>query len=105
MAVINCRSCGARVNAEAIRCPECGADPRTGEGAVSNEEWMTALRERAAQRELAYASTTRLPAVTDLITPPGVAGLIAAVLAVAGSALAIVLVLRRSRRREARREG
>jgi hypothetical protein len=102
MAVINCRSCGARVNAEAIRCPECGADPRTGEGAVSDEEWMTALRERAARRELANASMTKLPTVTDLVTPPGLAGLIAAVLTLSGGVLAIVLVLRRNRRREGR---
>lgn len=27
---IACRRCGRRVSAEAPRCPECGADPRTG---------------------------------------------------------------------------
>jgi len=41
MTAINCAGCGTAVNAEAGGCPECGADPRTGEGAtrvtVSNE--------------------------------------------------------------------
>ena len=32
MAVISCKNCGAKVNSEAVACPECGADPRTGEG-------------------------------------------------------------------------
>jgi RNA polymerase subunit RPABC4/transcription elongation factor Spt4 len=32
MAVILCKNCGAKVNSEAVACPECGADPRTGEG-------------------------------------------------------------------------
>lgn len=30
---IDCRRCGRPVTAEAPRCPECGADPRTGESA------------------------------------------------------------------------
>ena len=43
MAVISCKNCGAKVNSEAVAWPECGADPRTGEGgspagqAASNE--------------------------------------------------------------------
>jgi len=32
MAVIACKNCGAKVNSEAMACPACGADPRTGEG-------------------------------------------------------------------------
>jgi RNA polymerase subunit RPABC4/transcription elongation factor Spt4 len=32
MAVIACKNCGAKVNSEAVACPACGADPRTGEG-------------------------------------------------------------------------
>jgi uncharacterized OB-fold protein len=32
MAVIKCANCGTTVNAEAEGCPDCGADPRTGEG-------------------------------------------------------------------------
>lgn len=28
--IISCRRCGWRVSSEAPRCPECGADPRTG---------------------------------------------------------------------------
>ena len=35
MAVTKCANCGAVVNSEAEGCPECGADPRTGEGAVA----------------------------------------------------------------------
>jgi hypothetical protein len=30
MGVIACVGCGAPVNGDAARCPECGADPRTG---------------------------------------------------------------------------
>ncbi len=32
-ATISCRRCGRRVTGEAPRCPECGADPRTGQSA------------------------------------------------------------------------
>jgi DNA-directed RNA polymerase subunit RPC12/RpoP len=32
MAVIACKNCGTKVNSEAVACPACGADPRTGEG-------------------------------------------------------------------------
>jgi hypothetical protein len=28
MTVVDCPVCGSRVNAEAVHCPECGADPR-----------------------------------------------------------------------------
>lgn len=28
MSVIECATCGASVNADALRCPECGSDPR-----------------------------------------------------------------------------
>lgn len=30
---MTCRRCGRRVSSEAPRCPECGADPRSGESA------------------------------------------------------------------------
>lgn len=33
MAVIRCANCATAVNAAATGCPQCGADPRTGEGA------------------------------------------------------------------------
>ena len=32
MAVIACKSCGAKVNSEAVACPACWSDPRTGDG-------------------------------------------------------------------------
>ena len=38
MAVISCANCGAAVNAAASGCPQCGADPRTGEGAPPADE-------------------------------------------------------------------
>ncbi len=38
MAVIPCKTCGAKVNSEAVACPSCGADPRTGEGGSSKSE-------------------------------------------------------------------
>jgi DNA-directed RNA polymerase subunit RPC12/RpoP len=34
MAAIECARCGSQVNEDAIRCPTCGGDPRTGEGGV-----------------------------------------------------------------------
>ena len=38
MAVISCANCGSAVNAAASGCPQCGADPRTGEGAPPADE-------------------------------------------------------------------
>jgi uncharacterized RDD family membrane protein YckC len=35
---IECRRCGRRVTAEAPRCPECSADPRTGLSSFRNGE-------------------------------------------------------------------
>jgi uncharacterized membrane protein YvbJ len=32
VAVIACKNCGTKVNSEAMACPACGADPRSGEG-------------------------------------------------------------------------
>jgi uncharacterized RDD family membrane protein YckC len=37
-AIIDCRRCGLRVTAEAPRCPECRADPRTGLSSYRNGE-------------------------------------------------------------------
>ena len=36
MGVIACANCRFRVNDQAEHCPECGADPRTGEGAFTD---------------------------------------------------------------------
>ena len=38
MAVISCANCATAVNAAASGCPQCGADPRTGEGAPPVDE-------------------------------------------------------------------
>jgi uncharacterized RDD family membrane protein YckC/ribosomal protein L37E len=35
---IACRRCGREVSSEAPRCPECGADPRTGESAYRGRD-------------------------------------------------------------------
>jgi hypothetical protein len=35
MAVIRCANCSVKINADALGCPGCGADPRTGEGAFA----------------------------------------------------------------------
>ena len=35
---IDCRRCGRRVTSEAPRCPECGADPRTGESSFRGRD-------------------------------------------------------------------
>ncbi len=35
-ATIDCRRCGRRVTSEAPRCPECGAEPRSGESSFGN---------------------------------------------------------------------
>ena len=48
MAVISCANCATAVNAAASGCPQCGADPRTGEGAPP---------------------TTQLPPAQDMPTP------------------------------------
>lgn len=37
-ATISCRRCGRRVTGEAPRCPECGADPRTGRSAYRGRD-------------------------------------------------------------------
>lgn len=43
MAIVKCAACEAKVNAEAVACPQCGADPRTGEWIPSTPESIRAV--------------------------------------------------------------
>jgi RNA polymerase subunit RPABC4/transcription elongation factor Spt4 len=58
MAVIKCANCGTTVNAEAEGCPDCGADPRTGEGAVAG---LAAVENCAGCGTSVDAGTERCP--------------------------------------------
>lgn len=51
MTVIKCVGCGASVNVEAAGCPTCGADPRTGEGAVKPDQSPQAEPGKSLQPE------------------------------------------------------
>jgi hypothetical protein len=106
MAVITCRHCSSKVNADAVRCPHCGADPRTGEGAVSDEEMLAAAQERARRAreggargpwDARHPQLARLPLVDDLAEAIGLFVLVAA--ALAGSVYAVLRLMGGGRRR------
>jgi RNA polymerase subunit RPABC4/transcription elongation factor Spt4 len=59
MAVITCLSCSAKVNEGASACPECGADPRTGESLV---DWSR-LTPSNSEATVAEAQKTRASAL------------------------------------------
>jgi len=62
MATINCANCGASVNAEVAGCPECGADPRTGEIPEQVRRLASPVPKPTAPKPL-----RRWPAVTGLV--------------------------------------
>lgn len=106
MAVIACRRCSTKVNAAAVRCPQCGADLRTGEGPSPDETMLAATRERARRahedeaRErwrARHPQLARLPLVDDLAEAIGLFVLVAS--ALAGSAYVAVRLMGGGRRR------
>jgi hypothetical protein len=105
MAVIPCKHCFTRVNAAAIRCPACGADPRTGEGAVSDEEMLAAAQERARKAredgargpwDARHPYLARLPLVDDFAEAIGL------VVLVVGAVAALAYMVARLTRRLSR---
>jgi hypothetical protein len=102
--VITCKHCGAEVNGEAIGCPHCGADPRTGEGAVSDQETLIAMYERAVRRSAdqrtawakRHPALASLPLVDDSVEA---VALFAALIGLAGVAGCAFIRLSGARRR------
>jgi hypothetical protein len=63
MAVIACKNCGSKVNSEAVACPACGADPRTGEGARTRLRRLLSPRAGSRQEQARVSATCKLPHV------------------------------------------
>jgi hypothetical protein len=81
MGVISCAGCSDTVNDQAVACPNCGANPRTG-----------VVPDRVLAHGKASEGAAKVVVQKQVSTRPGLAGLVVAIMGLVGPVAAVFVV-------------